>query len=104
MFALPQHISSYLTAVLSELTNEDRLRARERGEFVERLAYYFAELTRSIRSGRATVVLSERSSVTSRPRRDTRSTGPAWTQLAISKPHAKATAAATSSWKSCLTG
>jgi len=44
MFALPQHVASYLAGVLSDLANEDRLRDLEREEFVTRLAHYFAEL------------------------------------------------------------
>jgi cell filamentation protein len=44
MFALPQHVTSYLTGVLSDLANEDRLRGLERDDFVTRLAHYFAEL------------------------------------------------------------
>jgi cell filamentation protein len=44
MFALPQHVASYLTGVLSDLANEDRLRGLERDDFVTRLAHYFAEL------------------------------------------------------------
>jgi len=44
MFALPQHVAPYLTGVLSDLAKEDRLRGLERDEFVERLAYYYAEI------------------------------------------------------------
>jgi cell filamentation protein len=44
LFALPEHIASYLAGVLSELANEDRLRGLQRADFVTRLAHYFAEL------------------------------------------------------------
>jgi cell filamentation protein len=44
MFALPQHVASYLVGVLSDLANEDRLRGLDRADFVTRLAHYFAEL------------------------------------------------------------
>jgi cell filamentation protein len=44
MFALPQHVAAYLTSVLSDLANEDRLRGLERDDFVARLAHYYAEL------------------------------------------------------------
>jgi cell filamentation protein len=44
MFALPEHIAPYLTGVLSDLANEDRLRGLQRADFVTRLTHYFAEL------------------------------------------------------------
>jgi cell filamentation protein len=44
MFALPQHVASYLTGVLSDLANEDRLHGLERDEFVTRLVHYYAEI------------------------------------------------------------
>jgi cell filamentation protein len=44
MFALPQHVASYLTGVLSDLANEDRLRGLKRDDFVTRLAHYYAEI------------------------------------------------------------
>jgi len=44
MFALPQHVASYLAGVLSDLANDDRLRGLQRDDFVTRLAHYFAEL------------------------------------------------------------
>jgi cell filamentation protein len=44
MFALPQHVASYLTGVLRDLVGEDRLRGLERDDFVTRLTYYYAEL------------------------------------------------------------
>jgi len=44
VFALPQHVTPYLTGVLSDLANEERLRGLERDDFVTRIAHYFAEL------------------------------------------------------------
>lgn len=44
MFALPQHVAPYLTGVLSDLANEDRLCNLARPAFVIRLTHYFAEL------------------------------------------------------------
>ena len=44
MFALPQHVTPYLSGVLSDLAGEDRLRGLDRADFVARLAHYFAEL------------------------------------------------------------
>jgi cell filamentation protein len=43
MFALPQHVAPYLAGVLSDLSNEGRLRGLERDGFVTRLAHYYAE-------------------------------------------------------------
>jgi cell filamentation protein len=96
MFALPQHVASYLAGVLSELAKEDYLRGLEREEFVARLAHYYAELNAVHPFREATVVPSARSSVRSQPKRGTPSTGPAWTPTATYRPRAKAIAARTS--------
>lgn len=44
VFALPEHIDSYLRRVLSELASEQFLRGLSREEFVERFTHYHAEV------------------------------------------------------------
>lgn len=44
LFALPEHIESYLRRVLSELAGEQFLRGLSREEFVDRVTHYHAEL------------------------------------------------------------
>ena len=44
MFALPEHVESYATAVLRQLAEEQHLRELSHEQFVERLTYYYAEI------------------------------------------------------------
>jgi cell filamentation protein len=44
MFALPEHIESYATDVLSQLATEQHLQGLERERFAERLTHYYAEI------------------------------------------------------------
>lgn len=44
LFALPEHIESYLTDVLGQLAREKFLRGLDRDAFVERLTHYLAEV------------------------------------------------------------
>jgi cell filamentation protein len=44
LFALPEHIVSYLAGVLADLAREDHLCGLEREEFVVRLTHYYAEM------------------------------------------------------------
>jgi cell filamentation protein len=44
LFAMPQHIESYLSVVLTKLPDENYLRDMDHAEFVERLADYYAEI------------------------------------------------------------
>ena len=44
LFALPEHIESYLRRALSELTAEQFLRGLAREEFVDRITHYHGEL------------------------------------------------------------
>jgi cell filamentation protein len=44
MFALPEHIESYIKEVLRLLADERHLRGLPRQEFTERLTYYYAEI------------------------------------------------------------
>jgi cell filamentation protein, protein adenylyltransferase len=44
MFALPEHIEGYATEVLRQLNDERPLYDLSRGEFAERITYYYAEI------------------------------------------------------------
>ena len=44
MFALPEHVEGYAASVLRQLAQEHHLRGLSREQFVERLAYYYAEI------------------------------------------------------------
>jgi len=44
MFALPEHIESYTSEVLRQLTGEQYLRGLSRDQFAERLTHYYAEI------------------------------------------------------------
>lgn len=44
MFALPDHIESYVTSVLHQLAGEKHLRGLSRDQFAERLTHYYAEI------------------------------------------------------------
>jgi cell filamentation protein len=44
MFALPEHIESYMTDVLRQLAGEKHLRGLSRDQFAERLTHYYAEI------------------------------------------------------------
>ena len=44
LFALPQHIASYLAGVLEELPRESYLRILDRDQIVNRLTHYLAEI------------------------------------------------------------
>jgi cell filamentation protein len=44
LFALPEHIGSYLSTLLADLARENRLQGLEREQFVERLTHYYAEI------------------------------------------------------------
>jgi cell filamentation protein len=43
LFALPEHISAYLTTLFANFAREDRLHGLGREQFVERLTHYYAE-------------------------------------------------------------
>ena len=47
MFALPQHVESYLGGVLAELPRENYLRGLDRDRTVDRLTHYLAEINAS---------------------------------------------------------
>ncbi|MGH2870605.1 MAG: Fic/DOC family protein [Solirubrobacteraceae bacterium] len=47
LFALPEHIESYLGGVLAQLPAEQHLRGLDREAFVDRLTYYLAEINAS---------------------------------------------------------
>ena len=44
LFALPEHIGSYLTTLFVDLAREDFLHGLGREQFVERLTHYYAEI------------------------------------------------------------
>lgn len=44
LFALPQHLETFLTAVLGQLAREDHLHGLDRERFLDRLTHYAAEL------------------------------------------------------------
>lgn len=44
MFALPEHIESYMTDVLRQLASEMHLRGLSHEDFAERLTHYYAEI------------------------------------------------------------
>jgi cell filamentation protein len=44
MFALPEHIESYMTDVLRQLASEMHLHGLSHEDFAERLTYYYAEI------------------------------------------------------------
>ena len=44
LFALPQHIITYARTIFSQLGDDGLLQNRSRRQFIDRLAFYFAEI------------------------------------------------------------